>query len=628
MMGKSTRSRGWGNSRSAILLRITILISVVMLLAGAGTFLLLRNSQRNMVDGCIENLVQTEVGNFSESYNYIGNLLSPIYAVKFKDIPESDLFYSLQHQEISELQHELNGDLAQMVDSGFMGLEEVMVVLPPSPLMSSPLVLASSDPGLVYKCALPDDLVDALSEGRSFIWRENGFPELGLEGECLASVGSVESPLFKGMSYAYIGFKPMGGQVAAIRSFYDEQVRSANIKLGLMLEGSIIAIILVIFLLLNYLLRRRLTGPIEKLSEAADRLAEGDLDVNIEVHRGSAIEGLELAFRALVENLRRYVSMSVGEDAAGPESMGDSAAGRIVDNRSRILLEITAIVVAVMLVAGLGIYLILRQTQEVLLDETVDLMVDTQAENLISFLEYAAAASIPTYTEDFKTSGLQGFVADIDAGRISGLQERIVSDMQLMAGLQCQGLEKVLLVVPRSDLNPECIIWACNDRGLISCRELPEEFVQAMEEEEPYLLLEEGVPDMGCDGQLLVTFSRVENPLTSILPFYYIAAKPMQGEMDLVHDFCGREREKADLYLGGILGITIVLTIIIFFFFLNHLITRQITKPVEDLSTAAEKVLQGDLDVKVEVYEGEALEGLKRAFNDMVDSIHRLILKD
>lgn len=130
MMGKSTRSRGWGNSRSAILLRITILISVVMLLAGAGTFLLLRNSQRNMADGCIENLVQTEAGNFSESYNYIGNLLSPIYAVKFKDIPESDLFYSLQHQEISELQHELNSDLAQMVDSGFMGLEEVMVVLP------------------------------------------------------------------------------------------------------------------------------------------------------------------------------------------------------------------------------------------------------------------------------------------------------------------------------------------------------------------------------------------------------------------------------------------------------------------------------------------------------------------
>jgi len=98
--------------------------------------------------------------------------------------------------------------------------------------------------------------------------------------------------------------------------------------------------------------------------------------------------------------------------------------------------------------------------------------------------------------------------------------------------------------------------------------------------------------------------------------------------MDLVHDFCGREREKADLYLGGILGITIILTIIIFFFFLNHLITRQITKPVEDLSTAAEKVLQGDLDVKVEVHEGEALEGLKRAFNDMVDSIRRLILKD
>jgi HAMP domain-containing protein len=504
----------------------------------------------------------------------------------------------------------------------------VMVVLPPSPLMSSPLVLASSDRDLVYQWALPDDLLDALSEGRSFIWREDGFPELGLEGECLASVGSVESPLFKGTSYAYIGFKPMGGQVAAIRSFYGEQVRKANIKLGMVLEGSIIAIILIIFLLLNYLLRRRLTGPIEGLSQVADRLAEGDLDVHIEVHRGSAVEGLERAFKALVDNLRRYVAWSVGEHISEPESAGGRGASRLVDSRYRILLEITAIIVAVMLVAGLGIYLILRQTQDRLLDETVDLMVETGADDLISFLEYAAAASIPTYMDDFKSSSLQEFANDVDTGRISGLQEKIVYDMQLMTSLGCHGLQKVFLVVPRSSFNPECVVWASNDRALIYCQELPEEFTQAMEEDQSYLLLEEGIPRMGCEGEFLVTFNRVENPLTSILPFYYIAAKPMQGEMDFIYDFCGQERDKANLYLGSLLGMSIVLAIVITFFFLNHLITKQITRPVEDLSAAAEKVMQGDLDVKVEVQEGEALQGLKRAFNEMVDSIRRLILKD
>jgi methyl-accepting chemotaxis protein len=200
--------------------------------------------------------------------------------------------------------------------------------------------------------------------------------------------------------------------------------------------------------------------------------------------------------------------------------------------------------------------------------------------------------------------------------------------MQLMATLGCHGLDKVLLVVPRSDLNPECIVWASNDRELIYCKELPDELVQAMEEEKSYLLLEEGIPLMGCEGELLVTFSRVENPLTSIIPFYYIAAKPMYGEMAFIHDFCGRERDKANLLLGSLLGISIVFAIIITFFFLNHLITAQITRPVEELSSAAEKVMQGDLDVKVAVQEGEALEGLKRAFNDMVDGIRRLILKD
>jgi methyl-accepting chemotaxis protein len=604
-------------------LRITLLISVVMFLAGTFTYLLLRQSQRNMVEGCIENLVRSEAGNFSESYNFIGNLLSPLYADRFEDMPESDIFLSLQRQEMSELQEVLNEDLATMVDSGFMGLAEVMVVLPSSSLLPSPLVLASSERDLVYRWSIPDDLVAALGDGSTFLWREAGFPELGLDQECLVSMGSTQSPFFEGLSYYYIGFKPMGDKVAGVRAFYDKQLTSANLKLGIILEGSIILIILVIFLLLDYLLRKKITEPIECLSETAERLAEGDLDVQVKVHAGSALEGLELAFKALVENIRAYISMSVGEDATEPEIQERTA--RFVDGRSRMLLEITAVIVAVMLVAGFSVYAILAQTQDKLLDETVQLMLDTEANDLVSFLQYSAAASMPSYVEEFKASGLQCFVEDLHAGRVSTLQEKMVGDMQLMASLGCHEVEKVFLVVPRSELNPECVVWASNDREYIYCRDLPEEFIQAMEKGQNYLLLEEGIPSMGYTGDFLVTFSRVENPMASILPFYYIAVKPMVDETAFIHDFCDRERDKANLYLGSLLGISIILAIIIAFFFLNHLITMKITRPVEELSAAAEMFLQGDLDIRVDVHEGEALECLERAFNDMVEGIRRLI---
>lgn len=87
------------------------------------------------------------------------------------------------------------------------------------------------------------------------------------------------------------------------------------------------------------------------------------------------------------------------------------------------------------------------------------------------------------------------------------------------------------------------------------------------------------------------------------------------------------ERRRADIYLGGILVGSIIIVILITFFFLNYLINKQIVRPVKELSAAAAKVLEGDLDVAVDVQEGEELEDLKRAFNEMLESLRNMITK-
>ncbi len=56
---------------------------------------------------------------------------------------------------------------------------------------------------------------------------------------------------------------------------------------------------------LSMLVARHISEPIERLSKRAIRIAEGDLDVEIEEERtGDEIEGLSLAFRKMKENLR------------------------------------------------------------------------------------------------------------------------------------------------------------------------------------------------------------------------------------------------------------------------------------------------------------------------------------
>jgi len=625
-MGNHKKGSRYERARSRILIQTTMLIAIVVILVGIGTFFLLRNSQQNLADKFINSLVQAESRNLSSSYDYIAQILFPEYVEEFGATDPMELSRDLQEGRLSDIQKILNADLKGMIDSGFLELEEVQIIVEPSAFTPEAFIFASSDESLVYNLDVPEYIASALEEGDTYIWREDGAPELGLEDEYLVTIGRVESPFSAGLYFAYVGYKPMHEEVTAITDFFDDEVSSANLMLATVLGLSIVLILLVSFFLLNYLIRKRITEPIDELSADVEEVMQGDLDVDIMVHDGGEFEGLQLAFKEMVEGFRGYIARSVGEK---PEENNLKKVAPVKTRRkpSRILYEITVLVVAVMVVTGLAVFFVIRHSQGRIIDNSIEFMLETEAENFFSSLNYTIQLNIDAYMEQFEDTDIQELISNLTTREISDLQESVISDMQMLVDIGYHGMEKVMLVVPPASLNPNTVVWASNDRELIYEWELPQSFLAAIDEDIPYILFEEGIPELGINSQYLVTLNAVENPFIPTMPFYYIAIKPMTAEITTICNFCDEERNRANLMLAGILAGSIALIILITFFFLNHLMRKQITQPVEELSAAAEKVMQGDLNVQVGIHEGEELEILKRAFNEMVESLRKFIAK-
>ena len=625
-MGKRKKGSRYERARSRILIQTTALITIVVILVGIGTFFLLRNSQQNLADKCIDSLIQTEAGNFSSSYDYIARLLFPEYVERYGATYAAELARDLQEERLSHIQKDLNTDLKGMIDAGFLELENVQVIVEPSTFIPEAFIFASSDESLVYNMEVPEYIASALEEGETYVWKEDGIPELGLEDEYLVTIGRVESPFSAGLYFAYVGFKPMHEEVATITSFFDDEVSSANLMLAMVLGISLVLILLVTFFLLNYLIHKRITEPMDELSADVEEVMQGDLDVDIKVYEGGEFEGLQLAFKEMVEGFRGYIARSVGEK---PKENDEERAAPVKARRkpSRILYEITILVVAVMVVTGLAAFFIMRHSQERIVDNSIEFMLETEAENFFSSLNYTIQISMPGYIEQFEDADIQEMINNLTTKEISDLQELVIADMQILVDIGYHGMEKVMLVVPPTSFNPETIVWACNDRELIYEWELPEEFMAAIEDGKSYMLLEEGVSELGLNSQYLVTLTSLENPFIPTMPFYYMAFKPMTTEITSICDFCNEERNRASFMLACMLAGSIAIIILITFFFLNYLIRKQITRPVEELSAAAEKVMQGDLDIQVDIREGEELEALKRAFNEMVESLRKFVAR-
>jgi len=303
-----------------ILREITLLLVAVFVAFGLIAYFVIRASENRLIDKSVEKLKQTEAENISSSYRYLMDLLAPqleeegIRAGSLQDIMRSVL-----NREISGIQDFVSEELSRMVDSGLLGLSLNIFIFEDFPGLDEPFVFASSDPSLVSRWEVPEYLRQAIRTGRPYLWMEGGIPELGLEGEHLIVVVQRDLPRY-GLRTGFAGIKDMRGKVAAINDFYRQEQRSTDLILLLLVLLGIAVISIITFIVLAYLIRIRITEPIEELSRAAEKVMEGDLDVHITVRAGEEFEQLKAAFKSMVEEWGRLMARSLegGEDRPGP----------------------------------------------------------------------------------------------------------------------------------------------------------------------------------------------------------------------------------------------------------------------------------------------------------------------
>ncbi len=300
--------------RSRMLYQVTALIVAVLIISGLVTFFLVRNSQEKLIEKSIDKVITTEVENLSNTFDY---LISTMVVAQAEMLNVQDVMAfsaDILAGKITDVQRYAIDQYKAMVDSGFFGMEYIILILPSSGLITEPFIMAANDESLIYNWELPDYMAQAMNEGESYLLLEEGLPELGLEDAQLVIFTHTPSPFIPDYDVVNVSIIPMQERIDSINAFYDSERNSVSLTLGLVVLISIFAVVLITFFLLSYLIRKRITEPVDELAAAAEQVMQGNLDVEITVHEGGDFEGLERAFREMVLSFRKYIAKATGEE--------------------------------------------------------------------------------------------------------------------------------------------------------------------------------------------------------------------------------------------------------------------------------------------------------------------------
>ena len=303
-----------GSRRTRILYEITGLIVVVLVISGLITFFLVRNSQDELIDKSVEKVIETETENLTTTVEFLVQNEISGQEERLQGAELAALYMDIAAGRITDIQLWANENLKELVDAGLFDMEYIFIIIPAMPGLQEPFVFASSDEEMVYQWKIPDYLEKAMDDEVPYILREDGLPELGLEGAQLVVLEEGVSPVDPNVFFTYASVIPMQEKIGAITAFYNDKRKGLSITLGLMIVISIIMVILIAYFFLRYLIRKRITKPIDELALAAEKAIQGNLDVDVAVHKGGEFEGLEQAFKDMLESIRRLVARSVGEE--------------------------------------------------------------------------------------------------------------------------------------------------------------------------------------------------------------------------------------------------------------------------------------------------------------------------
>ncbi|MBN2168209.1 MAG: HAMP domain-containing protein [Actinobacteria bacterium] len=656
--GENGKSSEYRRRSSAILIQITALVVIVALISGGASLLIFRRSQNRMIENSKDKLVETEAGVIASSHQFVPDISSMMWRnLAVPEYSPEELASAAAAGEITPSQEAANDLLKSMVDTNFFEIDAVVEAVPPSDENPNAVIVLSSNDDYMYE-DLPEELKTLVEkDGDTYRLLEDGVPELGLKGEHLVTTHVSEAGN-SGSALWYFDFKPMGRELAAIDAFYNKESGYINKVLGVVVGGSVLALVIITFFILSWLIRNRINKPIDELCAAAEQVMDGDLDVKVPVRKGEEFAGLKTVFNNMLRNLNALFVRLAGQDGPDIDVLERKPVtdGKKHRGRSRIPIYVTCLIAIVFIVSGVLSFMAFSRSQNRLIEKSKEYIVRRHATLVASAHDFFEPLLDKTYMAgdtlirtDASPEELQKYLTQVlEALDKKEMNDLIYNTSAVLRDVVRTGLYgaqvAITFVPPRPPLMTEpANFMSSNDEFFFM--EIPESFRELAENEDIknegyrgriddkniYMLFEDGIPELKMEGETLTILLFQELALpggsTAITQWYYINV-PMGEELAAIDEFYSKESNAALLQAGVVLAVSLIVLVLISYFVLNLLIRKNITAPIDELADAAEKVMEGNFNVEVPVRKGEQFEGLKRAFNEMLKTIRDIANKN
>lgn len=666
-MTAGKRRFGGKRAGSRILIEVVALLAVVFATTGVVTSLFFRNQQNRLIEKSKEKLVEYKALQMCSTNNYISNLMTELQLLSVPgSTPQtvaSDIDTGLSQEEVTPSQQIVNGLLELLIKNGFFGSTMAFFAVPAGgETVTEPTIVMSNDESVIYE-TVPEKLVELIrieradnetnraraDEQNSYALFSGGIPELGLEGEYLVSAGTWKLGAEQGEMW-YFDFAPMHDELAQIDSFYHSERIRIDLQLATVMITGLIFLVIVTFFVLSYLVRNTITKPIEELSEAASKVMDGNLDIKVPIRKGEEFEGLKIAFNNMLSSLRGIMYKHLNRDS---EETGvpwielSEAQGKAPEwrrkGRSLIFTRVTIAAIILFIAAGSFSLVSFQRSQARLVEKSKERIVSSVAEAIAS-THYFVSSLIQHYyslkSPDVNNEELVGmFYEAVSRKTISRFQATMNEAMAGLVDQKFQGAELMVEALPPiPGIASEPTVFLSTDDKymyMVVPDELEKLFEMSEDENTPYrarldednayMLLEDGFSEFGLNGEYLVLAYRHDTDPSTELAFMFFDFKPMGKQLAAIDAFYSDESRSTLIFMVIVTGVGILAVIIITLFALDYVIRTRITRPIDELSKIAARVMDGDLSVRVPVKKGEEFEGIKLAFNEMLISLDELI---
>lgn len=319
-MNTSEKTGKSSKGRSLILLQITSLVLIVVIVMAALSLASFVRSQNRLIENSKEKLIKTEAEMLQSAHEFLAEMFLEIAETENADVPidvrMAEFLNAIANKGISSTQVSANKNLDRMVRNSLLGVTGSVFILPATPpLTTEPIIVMANSEDLVYQ-DIPESILELVEkEEDTYAVIDEGIPELGFEGIHLVS--TYEFPLngenTSQGSMWFVDFKPMEEEFADIDSFYSKEKRSMYVRVGTVIGVSLIILVLITYFVLSRLIRNRITKPIDELSDVAEKVIEGDLDVEVPMRPGEEFWNLKKAFNEMVYSIREVISKATGD---------------------------------------------------------------------------------------------------------------------------------------------------------------------------------------------------------------------------------------------------------------------------------------------------------------------------